>query len=367
MKPFSASEIDTARGCMRKWAFRYASDTPKPLPKASAAQGSALHAIAEAYLRDGTPPPAEGLGALVRAGLPFLPPPGTGEVERRLQVDVEGLPFTAVFDWAGRANLLPGHEHVANDFVGILDHKTSKDPRRYGLWTDDDMLAAPQPIVYRLAFGPAPVVNRWLYYPTGSGRQRVKPSDHMLPYTATRGAFQRVVLPVVDNMLKWRGRKVDPLTVPGNPGHCDAYGGCDYRAAGLCNITASEHARHLFGGNDMPSIWDNLNPNGPAATTGAPVVQSQTAPAAFAFQQPAVVTTPTVPVDPAPAVAEKPKRRRKAAETEIVTYEDAAHLGVGARGSETVTIVPEDTLTRIGRALIAAGKALVGESQEEIR
>ncbi len=380
MKPYSATELDTARGCLRKWAGKYASDWPRVPPGSSAALGIEGHGHAERYLKDGVAPPDTGIGQLVRAGLPFLPPPGSGEVEKKTTFTLdEGLPFVRVLDWRGPAYELPGVDCTLLDGpLAQLDHKFTKDPRRYGLWSDEDFLNNIQAVVYRLSEGDVPVFQRWLYYPTGSGR-RVKPSDHALAYRDTRGAYERIVLPIVQAIEPWRGRKVDPNDVPGNSGHCDAYGGCDYRKLGVCNMTTAQVVANYFtldGEETMAtpdnSIWKKLALNGgnaapaPAASAAAPAAP------VFKFEFPASVAAtaaaiaevskaPSVLTEAPPAVEapapEKPKKTRTRKEEE-----PEPRTAINGGLPPLTEHVPQwETLRLIGRAMIAAGKVLAGE------
>lgn len=385
--PYSASEIGTGRGCKRKHAFKYSTDLPRPPEGAGAALGKQGHKIQEGYLRDGTPPPSEGLGSLCRAGLPFLPPPKSGIVEgslggfddkhEPLPILIDGIPFIGFMDWHGPANQLPGWESLAADVVAVLDHKFTKDPGRYGLWTEAQRLDDPQSIIYRIAptvmyaIDPESVLLRWLYYPTGNGRKRPKPADHKIAYRAARGAFERVVLPVIEGVQGHRGRLVDPMTVEPNPGHCDAYGGCEYRALGLCTVTNSQVANSLFGGGKIMAegqgnIWDAITPNGPPAAaqpaapafvfpgmqpaTPPPAAQA-TAPAPFVFPG----MQPPAPAAPPPVVAQA------APPAPTVAPASLAATGLPTPAAVQADVIAgRDPLVRIGHALIAAGRALAG-------
>jgi hypothetical protein len=316
-KPVSPSEHSTARGCLRKWAYRYASPTPKAPDKASAATGKELHTTQEAYLRDGVTPPATGLGLLARAGLPFLPAPGTMDVEAPFHTVIDGIPFFGFKDFRGLAADLLGFPAGAHRAVG--DHKTSKDPKKYGIWSMADRLDDTQSLVYAHDEpGDQPVGLRWLYYPT-QGRAKPKPSDHILTRREIRGGLERVVLPLAEKIYRLRdGKQLDPLDIPPNAAHCNDFGGCDYGPRGLntCNVTGAQTIASYFGGTgkegfDMSNLWDQLQAKGGHTTAdgvnGAPVTAAPAAAAAqpapgFAFSFAPAVPAPVTPApDPVPA------------------------------------------------------------------
>jgi hypothetical protein len=309
-------------------------------------------------------------------------------------------------DWHGPANVIPqsGWQGAAPDVLAVLDHKFNKDIRRHGLWSEEKCLDDVQSLVYRLAIpvmypiDPENVRTRWLYYPT-AGARKPKPSDHALPYVAAREAFKRIVLPVIASMEPYRGTKVDPNGVPGNPGHCDAYGGCGYMKAGLCSMTRGQVATNYFtGDDDMPtvpdnSIWKKLPLNGGPATSMPPgsvthnvandgpsgnsastpasraPVPAAAAPFKFEFPAPAAaVAAAPAPyelsaaaaeagAEPAFQAPEKPKKTR-APKAEAAAPENDPLPGVGA---PYTPVDPFEALRLIGRAMIAAGKVLAGQ------
>ena len=76
-KSISASQVSKHDECKRAWWFQYIMGLPVP-QKASAALGEAMHAQLEKYLNDGTPPDeSTPAGRIAKAGLKFLPKPGT--------------------------------------------------------------------------------------------------------------------------------------------------------------------------------------------------------------------------------------------------------------------------------------------------
>jgi hypothetical protein len=178
-------------------------------------------------------------------------------------------------------------------------------------------------------------------------RASAKPSDLCAAPRELRGGVERVILPVVDQIVKWRGRLTDPLTAPPNPDHCDAFGGCEWRPH--CKVTTQQIASAIFGGDDMASIWDKIQINGPTLTQPAPAETPAAAPG-FNFN----IAAPAPAPAPAPAQATAPLDNAKIAQRleerlPLHMQADAAPSGLG------------DPLVRIGRALIAAGRVLAGE------
>ena len=381
MRPLSATQIDTARGCWRKWAFRYRSDLPKPPEKPSAETGKALHAIQEAYLRDGIEPPPTPIGLLARRGLPFLPPPGSGLVEGNTPHTIDGIPFVILRDWYGKTDHVPG---LPPGGYVTIDHKTSKDPARYGLFARADALDNVQVLVYGDACEGEERYFRWLYYPTGTGRARVKPADHVITRREVRDGIERIVLPIAAEIL--RHPAVAPLDMPPNTGHCDAFGGCEYRVH--CPTTAADHVTHIFGGN-VQTLGQPTTPTGKslfedlAARGASPAVMSAAAPTPTAAPV-APSTTPHVPQVPAPSAPggsisdifarmnrSAPAPAAAPASTRVDATPEATpaptptpasareHLAVAPLAPAPVALF-SDPLTRIGNALIAAGRALGG-------
>lgn len=390
-KPVSPSEVDKARGCLRAWAFRYASTVPRPENKASAATGGTLHKTAEGYLANGVIEGPEWAQEMLRAALPLLPRPGTTNVERKIEQAIDGIPFQGILDMHAYAP-----EQI---FVG--DHKTSKDPKRYGVWTRADRLDDPQTLVYGTLGGNDlhDVFFRWVYYRktqalliaereladdpdryerairTAPRKPNVEASDCTLTAREIRGGLERVVLPIAQEIYTLREKELDPNDLPGNFDHCDAYGGCPYRS--VCHRSDDAIAAGIFAGfggsmTEQKDLFAELQMNGaPAAAPAA------AAPAAFVFETAAKA-------DPAP----------KAADPTAMAAPSAPALGSGigrppapleqafpasgaapaAPGPVYTQPLPSDAAQpsldrgmselcdRIGRALIAAGRVLTGEA-----
>jgi RecB family exonuclease len=275
MKPLSATEVDTARGCMRKWGWKYIAGI-RPPPHPSAVKGSALHAIAEKYLRDAAQPERqEEISALFMEGLPHLPAPRTGLVEASFSLDLDGLPFAGVMDWFGWSDHLPGAPH---GMIAVLDHKTSKDPRRYGMLSKAQHLNNPQSLIYARV-PDRDVLLRWVYYHT-SGRPKATAVTVELTRSQIRTGLENIVLPLAERVYRIREKGLrDVLDLSPNPDECDAYGGCPFRAR--CNLKPSDFLGAMFGEKTMSSVNPfAMPPSAPVAAAPTPAPVAAPAPSA---------------------------------------------------------------------------------------
>ncbi|MDP6423388.1 MAG: PD-(D/E)XK nuclease family protein, partial [Planctomycetota bacterium] len=147
----SASQIQLASLCWRKWAFAYIRGLREPETRALAL-GTKVHAILEAYLRDGTVPdpnetwsfPGEtrtfypGKIALNMMPAGLFPAPGVGKVEHRFEWHNDGIIWNGLVDWhafnptapPAEFEELPGRADTG--LIVVIDHKTSSDPVKWG-------------------------------------------------------------------------------------------------------------------------------------------------------------------------------------------------------------------------------------------
>ena len=239
--PVSPSSID-AFECERKGAGQYIAKWPRE-QNASAALGSELHGIAEPYLIKGTQPDEfTKAGNLFVRGLPYLPPPGSGDVEGKRHIELDGVPYVLVIDYRGRKVPGFGGKRV------VLDHKTSKNPKKYGLWGKPAFLQNPQSVLYStydiIQADDDEANLRWLYYRT-SGSPKAEPSDCTLTRTELEDVFEDVVGSKAKRILHLRTVVTDPNELDPNTDVCDKYGGCPYhpRAGGQCTVTKTQQIR----------------------------------------------------------------------------------------------------------------------------
>lgn len=245
--PVSASQIDTFRDCERKWGWRYL-DGIKTDPHPSAVLGTEVHGIAEQYQLKGTyPDRLTKAGDLFISGLPFMGPPGTGQVEGEFDMIIDGVRYRGFIDFRGKG--IPGFDPERRV---VRDYKTSKDPKKYGLFlTNKDyahlgstkaiFLNNPQAVLY----GTYDVIQAddvdsalsWLYMRT-EGRAKAEPVNQIV----TRGELEEVFEPVVHNngkrIVHLKMNPVPTLELEPNPEACNKYGGCPYKDR--CNLTTRQ-------------------------------------------------------------------------------------------------------------------------------
>ena len=291
-KPVSASEVKLARTCWRKWAFRYASQFPKPEETQAQRDGTQLHTLMAAYLTEGVrPDPAAWMGELANAGIDsgLLPAPFTGRTEVPDPLVIDGLPFVVIRDWM----------HVHEDVAIVLDHKTSSNPTRYAIKSNEERLDDPQHLLYGSGLDALEVHYRWIYYPT-KGRGKVTSYDGVLTTREIRGGLERVVLPVAEKAYRIREREIDPNSLDANTGSCMLFNRpCEYTE--VCDVNHS--ATFLTGlapekddtmSSAMPSLFAALPPvNGaPAAPAPSVPTPAQQVPTPFKFEFPSAPTAP---------------------------------------------------------------------------
>ena len=249
----SPSELSTYNRCQRLWAAKYVSDQ-WPLARGDTGNmrlGSAYHSVCDKYLAQGIIPtdPSNPLTTMFLAALPYLPKPFTGRVEHRFTRTIGGVPYQGRLDWQA-----PGH---------IIDHKTSKDPQRYGLRAVEDKLSDEQTVIYCAEYiaDRDSIVFDHIYVrphkeaaikfglPT-TGRPDV-PSALPSPVTLHREQLSAVWEPLVGEpsarlySIRTKGKNRDPkdFPMPENLSVCDEFGGCPCRStchAGLNPFTGAD-------------------------------------------------------------------------------------------------------------------------------
>lgn len=240
--PVSSSELNAWFRCERYWSAEYRYESwLRPRNQAHFALGTAYHKVAEAYLRNGLLPldPAEPLTEMLMAALPHLPAPATfTSIEERQDFVFEGLPFQVTADWVGPRL--------------IVDHKTSKDPNRYGLRTREQKLEDPQTILYSFRHLPDGGVFNHIYIKKHRAavvkyegitdqhelkRYEATPRVYGTPIEFTReeitSQMRERIVPAAERVYSLRNKyiTIDPLTMaePKDKNKaCLAYGGCPY-------------------------------------------------------------------------------------------------------------------------------------------
>jgi len=302
--PVSATQLDKF-GCPRRWAWEYVCGF-KEERKQATSLGSELHDDnAAPYLMHGrAPDESTRAGALFKAGLKYLPPPGAGGVEGDYNATISGIGYRLIMDWFGPSDLLP---KAPKGLSATLDHKTSKNPRKYGLWGDDAFLTNVQSLLYlagaiiRIGHTDGDLFARWLYYHTGVKNPRAVPSDATLPAKRVVEAFGDIVHPRAYQIVQLRQKKdLRVLDLPYNLDKCKLYPphGCPHKHR-CTDITPLERFRANSKENNM-GMLDDLR----AATQG---LQAQAAPPPPQAAPP--VAQPAQPINPPPQEQAAPVTR----------------------------------------------------------
>jgi hypothetical protein len=312
MKPFvhwSPSQVDTFELCNRKWWFNKIMGLEIP-QHPSATLGQATHAELETYLEHGDP---KVLGPIARAGLDFLPQPGTVLIE----YDIAPLALTAAgLPALGRIDCLS----LSTEPPEVIDHKTigNLDYAK----TSDDLARNVQMTVYARAATrelesmglPAPkaVKVSHIAYQT-KGAHRAQKTSALLTQERIAQNWQRIDATVKE--MRETSTVLTPDRVTPTKSACDAYGGCFFRDRCRALNATSSIAKTLptKTGDTMPDPKANpLLARLGVKTKAAAEAPEETAPAA-----------PAPASDPAPAVgsgkASVLARLRKAAENPPVS------------------------------------------------
>ncbi len=213
----SNSQISKYMRCQKKWWYSYGPLQLKEPPSKKAAMGTAVHAVLEAYLRDGTPIPDTPAGVIASVGLDKLRPAEELEIERSIT-----LPLNEVSNMLCRIDMLGKNE----PYVG--DHKTTSDLK----WVKTRAQVASDIQLLTYAYAgyhetkPDTVTGELIYYVREG--QKVSMSvgaefswEDIEENWRLMGEIAREMLP----------RKTDPTgeTCAGNPSACGDYGGCFFQ------------------------------------------------------------------------------------------------------------------------------------------
>lgn len=238
----SPTAVKSYNGCKRKAFFRSIAKLPREQSPA-AAEGTELHAHAEAWLRDGTPPDqTTKMGRLMLEGIPHLPAPNPrlreeGKpqllIEKELRFTFEGFEFIGFADV-----IVPPFEAEP---LTVMDHKSSSDPKRWGV-TAAALPKDEQGIIYgygglQLFPEEQDVSLEWVYY--GKRDKRCYPVSANLSRQQATDRMGTQIVPVARALNQWRtefdGKTTIELVeianqeIPNDPNACGGIGrNCDY-------------------------------------------------------------------------------------------------------------------------------------------
>lgn len=237
----SASSVKAFGTCQRKWAARALGGIKRTTPAQEF--GDRLHNMAEVYLLTGkVPDQSTPEGRLFVEGIPHLPRRrlNPSEVEGEVRFTLGGVPWIGFYDWR------------EDDIRRIGDHKTSSDPKRWGL-TAEELPRDIQAATYVYGSGWDEANLRWLYYSKKS--HNAYPVDATLTRSAALAVLEEQI-PIAREMQKIFDANPALLSIdqinefPNDPNACGYVGqNCDF--GDLCQIVAPQALVRKKGTNRM--------------------------------------------------------------------------------------------------------------------
>jgi hypothetical protein len=345
----SASQLNTWDLCKRRWAFEYVLKI-RTVPNESAQLGTAVHAQLEKWLRNATPPDDSKAGQIAKRMLKHLPPPGTGEVERRFWVRTAlGHSYTGIIDWTGLI-----------ERPTVIDHKTTGDSR--WMKTEADLHLDTQANIYAIAgmlgFESEEIDLFWNY---GETKKRfdthpVKVTEQWEP---AYEKFQRVIEPTAAEVLYHHAAQTDPHSFPPTVSACSAYGGCPHQSR--CRISDLERMRSVMNdgqgqGNMATRMAALMGSNGAQQPQQpAPMMPQQFQPQP-ALQQP----QPMMPQMPQPMAPQMPPMPTQA-------FSGSMPMPMQAPGAPPAGYAPEvaPNPPESGRAALPAAESAGADATED--
>lgn len=320
--PISASQLDTAMLCERKWAYLKLAGL-KPPPHKSAAFGTEVHSVLEQWQRTGTKIDlSSDIGKVVSSGLKLLPQPGTHEPEHEFRFDSGRAVYHGYMDLRGPATFR---------IQTVWDHKTTGNFK--WMKTPEFLRKDPQAILYAKAALHEAAMNgvgfdngrvdkvelNWVYYLSNPQKPRSRKVQlHVIPDEAARiplcpdnvepkhfGIMRYSELQerfgeleqVAERLLGLYRDQPAPEELPPNMAACSAYGGCPF-SGNPCRLSYSERMRSMEAHAEAKSL--TLAEKIRAKMKGK-TEEAAAAPAA------AAASAPAAPARPAGAVASEPK------------------------------------------------------------
>jgi hypothetical protein len=221
--------------------MKYLDGLPDP-PGAAARFGTEVHAVLEAYLRDGTEPDTSTrAGKLAAKGLDLYPE-AVAFVEEEIIFDRGGILFRGFIDAAWEDDEDPT----------ISDHKTSSNPAKWGL-TPAMMPTDPQALIYSAwaldYWGSSAVNLQWTYYQT-RGAAVAFPVRGRITREQAQDQFETLLDPIARGIVDARaafeaGSIEGANALPAKPSACGDFGGCPY--AEFCERSPDEAITAIFG------------------------------------------------------------------------------------------------------------------------
>jgi hypothetical protein len=294
----SASQIKTVLICVRKYYYKYILGYREPKTKALII-GSKVHLSLERYYKHNIIPNNEDeIGRIAISMINSeLPAPGKAEVEKEFNALINGIKFKAIIDLFYIDN--------NNNIAVIIDHKTSSDPKRWGL-SEHDLEDDIQRILYSKIIIDKFEVNKVefkLNYGSSKGK---KNAAYTVKITKTRDqidrSFNAKIMPIALTILQLKAEQVDESSVPRNPDSCKLYyKDCPFEP--LCDITGADKLRSILMGDEAVN---NLLQMAQAAGQALPSAPAYTPPAYASPPVPPPAQAYTPPPPPAQAYTPPP-------------------------------------------------------------
>ena len=224
----SASQIKTWNDCPRKWGFKYIDGLEDP-PSKAAILGSKVHAELERYLGGGDIDEASDAGKIAATALDLLPEPREDlSVEEEVVFELDGVTFRGFVDLIDPAG------------PTIFDHKTSSDPKRWGL-TEETLVDDVQALMYATAgflrWDLDSVGLQWTYLKT-RGTAMATAVRATLSKDETLEKFRTRIHPTALAIVEAADCAESALELSAKPSGCSKFGGCPF--SGVCPRTEDQ-------------------------------------------------------------------------------------------------------------------------------
>lgn len=243
----SPSQLSTFDQCQRKWAWEKIAGFRSP-PTRSQILGTRVHAVFEAWLKHGIPPNRSTLeGRIALRGIPQLPPPGAGEVEKQFYLSTRrGMHYTGIADWIG------WHPELG---AMVIDHKTTSAMS----WAKrpEELEYDVQALLYAtfacIAMQTDLVTLRWNYVQTDAKDARLVEITLSLAKIIER-------FPIVERRAEeitaLRKNRTHPLRVLPNPLACANFGGCPHQDR--CNLSPMEKMEAIMANEQNGTMREHM-------------------------------------------------------------------------------------------------------------
>lgn len=295
----SPSQAKTAELCRRKWYLEKVEKIPQPQGR-STSLGTAVHSVAEAFLRGETYDETTEAARVFASAIPIASVirPRVIAIERSISIV---LPRSGI-ELQGRIDVVAG----TPSRPAIIDWKTTSGPR-YAR-TAEELATDVQLCAYAAAVSAAchDVDVSHVYMQT-KGKPKAWRVDAVATVSAQLETLDRLDTLACDLVeLRTQPREAAPQNLES----CSAFGGCPYRY--ICH--PDRHTKEI----DMSSMLDRIRARQAAlaqstAPTPTPAAPPEPPPPPPPVEEPAAILPPDAPTGPtvAPVEKKKPGRPRK--------------------------------------------------------